>query len=57
MAADLPKIRMSLERGTNGISHFIRNGAAFQLEAKMTKWILNSIFPCDGVEYSYQDWL
>ena len=44
MAADLPKIQRSLERGTNGISHFIWNGATFQLEAKMTKWILN-FFP------------
>ena len=51
MAADLPKIQRSLERGTNGISHFIWNGATFQPEAKMTKWILNCIFPCDGVEY------
>ena len=53
----LHKIQRSLERGTKGISHFIWNGATFQPEAKMTKWILNCIFPCDGVEYWYQDWL
>ena len=57
MAADLPYIQRSMERGTNGISHFIWNGATFQPEAKMTKWILNCIFLCDGVEYWYQDWL
>ena len=45
MAADLPKIQRSLERGTYGISHFIWDGATFQPEAKMTKWILNCIFP------------
>ena len=45
MAADLPKIQMSLERGTNGITHFIWNGATFQPEAKIAKWILNCIFP------------
>ena len=45
MASDLPKIQRSLEIATNGISHFILNGATFQLEAKMTKWILNCIFP------------
>ena len=45
MAADLPTIQRSLERGRNGISHFIWNGATFQLEAKMTKWILNFFFP------------
>ena len=44
MAADLPKIQRSLEKGTNGISHFW-NGATFQPEANMTKWILNCIFP------------
>ena len=55
--SNLPKIQRSLERGTNGISHFVWNGATFQPEAKMTKWILNWIFPCDGVEYWYQDWL
>ena len=45
MAADLPEIQRSLERGTNGISHFIWNGATFLPEAKMTEWILNCIFP------------
>ena len=38
----LPKIQRSLESGTNGISHFTWNGATFQPEAKMTKWILNA---------------
>ena len=45
MAADLPKVQRSLEGGTNGVSHFIWNGATFQPEANMTKWILNCIFP------------
>ena len=45
MAAGLPKIQRSLERGTNGIYHFIWNGATFQPDAKMTKWMLNCIFP------------
>ena len=44
-ADDLSKIQMSLERGKNGISHFIWNGATFQPDAKMIKWILNCIFP------------
>ena len=57
MAADLPKIQRSLERGTKWISHFIWNKATFQPEAKMTKWILNCIFPCDGVVHLHQDWL
>ena len=50
----------SLERGTNGISHFVYvvwNGVTLQPKAKMTKWTLNCIFPCDGVEYWYQEWL
>ena len=55
--SNLPKIQRSLERGANGIAHFVWNGASFQPEAKMTKWILNCIFPCDGVEYWYQEWL
>ena len=43
--SDLPKIQRSLERGTNGISHFVLNAATYQPEAKMTKWMLNCIFP------------
>ena len=27
------------------------------VRSKMTKYILNCIFPCDGVEYWYQEWL
>ena len=53
--SSLPKIKRSLERGTNGISHFVWNGVTFQREAKMTEWILNWIFPYDGVEYWYQE--
>ena len=49
----LTLIQRSLKRGTIGISHL--NEATFQLEATLTKWILNCIFPSYGVEYWHQE--
>ena len=43
------------KEGQLGFPHLVWNGVTFQLGAKMTEWILNFIFPSDGVEYWYQD--
>ena len=59
MAADLPKIQRSLERGENGISHFIWNGATFQPETKMTNGYQIAFFPVmewsTGTKTGYDD--